>query len=89
MGGGRSDSVHASACMCGSTVNAMLIEHMQLKFCCYLLCMFVEKYSAQRIKGLRALFEHFQPTLLSYDEVNRRILFELLEPKHTLQRQYK
>jgi len=30
---------------------------------------YVEKFSKHRKEGVIALFEHFKPTLLSYDEV--------------------
>jgi len=51
-------------------INAMLIRYYTVEFLLCVCCAFIEKYSPNRKAGLRALFEHFQPTLLSYDEVN-------------------
>ena len=38
----------------------------------------VWKYSSQRREGIKALFEHFKPALIAYDEVNSCVYREML-----------
>ena len=54
-------------CVMGCYSRGISVSTVEILYC---VLVHVEKYSAQRREGIKVLFEHFKPTLLSYDEVS-------------------